>query len=578
MKFLRRLFFLLSLCLPLVAHAASLKIEIVGVKDKALLENIEAGLSIKQQQDYALSSPLRLRYLHEKAPKDIRKALEPFGYYNVAIDSSIQESNNNWVVRYAITLGAPVKVKAVDIQILGEGANDRAFNRLYRRLPLKAGMTLNHKTYQASRQQLLQMAADRGYFDANLTRHEIIVSPEENEAEIYLYLDTGNRYYLGDVTFAQDILDDDFLARFVRFAPGDPYHVNRVLDLQRALYGSEYFAQVDVRPQIEAAENNIVPIRVDLTPNKRNKYGLGVGFGTDTGFRGTLGWERRWVNRRGHHTRTSARVSQIGYLFSSNYIIPGKKPQTDSYEFSASQSEEDVNPYDNQLTQFSASKIFQTDTWQHTYSITPQYEDFTIADQHDQTFYLIPSAHWTRYFGRERFSITRDHGSRLGVEVRGGSDYALSETNFAQAQAQYKMVQPFTKRNRFIYTTLIGGTLVEDFDDLSPTLRFFTGGDQLLRGYDYKSIGSTNADGDVIGGKYVYTNSFEIDQLVYKQWGVAVFYDIGTATNDFSESFKNGVGGGIRWRSPVGPVRLDVARGLDSGGSYQVYVSIGPDL
>jgi translocation and assembly module TamA len=120
---------------------------------------------------------------------------------------------------------------------------------------------------------------------------------------------------------------------------------------------------------------------------------------------------------------------------------------------------------------------------------------------------------------------------------------------------------------------------VEDFGKLPTTERFFAGGDQSVRGYDYQSLAPEDASGDVIGGQYLTVGSIELDYLVVGNFGAAVFVDSGNAADDFLPSLKTGAGIGFRWRSPVGMLRIDVAHPFDDGnGGFRLHISIGPSL
>ena len=123
----------------------------------------------------------------------------------------------------------------------------------------------------------------------------------------------------------------------------------------------------------------------------------------------------------------------------------------------------------------------------------------------------------------------------------------------------------------------LGATQVNDFEELPTSLRYFAGGDNSVRGYDYKSLGPMK-DGKVVGGNNLWVNSIEYDYLVRPTWAVAAFYDIGNAADDFHLTLARGTGLGIRWISPIGPVRVDIARALDFPNGWHLHVSMGPDL
>jgi translocation and assembly module TamA len=124
-----------------------------------------------------------------------------------------------------------------------------------------------------------------------------------------------------------------------------------------------------------------------------------------------------------------------------------------------------------------------------------------------------------------------------------------------------------------------GGSVVSEFSELPPSKRFFAGGDNSIRGYAYDSLGPEDEDGNVKGGKYLMVGSIEFEHRLKDNWSAAAFYDAGNAFDSLTDPFRHGAGFGIRWRSPVGPVRLDLAFPLgDADRSWRIHINIGPDL
>ncbi len=125
----------------------------------------------------------------------------------------------------------------------------------------------------------------------------------------------------------------------------------------------------------------------------------------------------------------------------------------------------------------------------------------------------------------------------------------------------------------------VGGTETDDYASVPPSLRFFAGGDQSVRGYDYQSLSPTNSRGDRVGGRYMLAVSGEYQFALTPTWRLATFADHGNAFNSLEiPSLKSGVGFGVRWVSPVGPLRLDLAHPLDGTGGVRLHFSMGPEL
>ncbi len=161
----------------------------------------------------------------------------------------------------------------------------------------------------------------------------------------------------------------------------------------------------------------------------------------------------------------------------------------------------------------------------------------------------------------------------------GGVEGVVFDATFLQATLSGKaIISPFDQW-RLIGRGSLGATAVDAIDVLPPSLRFYTGGDNTLRGYGYKSIGTRDSSGEIIGGKYLVLGSIEVEKTVYEQWSLAAFWDVGTATDDLNLNFHQGVGCGVRFRLPFGQIRLDVASAItEDGNPLRLHFMVGGDL
>ncbi len=567
---------LLTACAGSVAHGAGIVVVIEGVEGE-LLENVRNSLSIEQYEDDANLSRNWVWRLHSKAVEEIHTALKPYGYYRPTVEKALLRLEDGWKASYTIDTGDVVPIGSADVQVLGEAQADPAFGKLLKEQPLLAGAPLDQVRYDKLKVGLQKLALELGYFDAEFTQHEIRLDLEAYEANIVLHFDSGPRYRFGPVTFEQNPLSEDFLDRYVRFKPGDAYSTSAVLSLQDALSGSDYFSSVDVNPRRDKAEGLQVPVDVNLEPGKRNKYGFGVGYGTDTGVRVSAGFERRRVNRRGHRLAAGVQLSQIKNSLSAKYLVPLKDPRTEQLAFSAGYFDSDTEGVISKTTTLGVTRSGKRWGLNETIGLKFQREDFTAGDEDGTAFLLMPEASWIWLRANDLTYTT--HGARLQFTLRGASESLLSDMSFLQARLQAKYIRKVFAASRIILRGDAGTSLVPDFQDLPATVRFFAGGDQSVRGYAYESLGPDDANGDVIGGKHLLVGSVEYEQHIIDKWSAAVFFDTGNAIDDFSDSLKSGAGVGVRWLSPVGLIRVDVASALSRDGNpLRLHLVIGPDL
>ncbi|WP_324768116.1 autotransporter assembly complex family protein [Pokkaliibacter plantistimulans] len=576
---IRRLSFVTALTLSFSAWAAdapSLKVKIEGVKGE-LADNVEAYLGIEKLTKGTLPGPARIRYLHRQAELQIAQALAPFGYYRPHIESNLEQQGDNWIAHYVIDPGTAVPYGKINVQISGPGEKDRVLQGVIRDSGLKSGKPLRHADYEALKSKLQSQAADRGYYDAHFTTQTLAIDMADYQANIDLILDTGPRYRIGAVRFADAPVRKSLLERYVTFERGDYVSTRRLLDLQSSLVDSEYFSRVEVQPQWDEAQGDEVPVDVVLEPNKRTRYRFGVGYGTDTGARMRFDQTRRWINDRGHRFNTSILLSQVNNDLVLNYIIPGKHPQTDQYTFRTQYSTENSDTTDSTTLAVGSSWQKKLDNgWQRIMSLDLEQEDYTVDDEEYSSLFLIPSSTWS--VTRSRNPLRAAEGYRLSFALRGAAESVLSDTNFVQAEASGKYVTTLTPRTRLLTRADLGATWAGDFDQIPTSHRFYAGGDNSIRGYGYKELGPTNSSGSVIGGKYLVVGSVEADYQFKEDWRVAAFVDTGNAFNDYRESMVTGAGFGLRWQSPVGPVRIDLAKPLNDERSFRIHFTLGPDL
>jgi translocation and assembly module TamA len=572
------LLFVLALFFYLETAEASVtaKVTVEGVEGK-VLENVLKYLRIEQQKkDPDLTDGI-IRRLHGRAEEDIRSALQPFGYYNPSVLGELRREDSSWHATYRIDPGEAVTVSDLDIRITGTGADDEGLKKSVGDFPIKMGDILVHARYEKGKRALLDLALNRGYLDAAYDASRVEVHPVNNSATILLLFATGPRYRFGEVSFKQDALRPEFIERFVRFKKGDLFSFSDLSRLQSDLRNSDYFSEVDVRHRRDLAEELEVPVEVTLVPRKRNAYAFGVGFGTDTGARASVGWENRRINRWGHKLGAILRVSEIKSNLTSRYTVPLANPSTDYRAYTVGLFEEDTKTYESDIFGAGLSLNHTYNRWRRTISINYVREDFTVASDSGQSDLIIPVASWTYVKADDRLYTT--HGWRVLFEVKGAYEDLISDSTFIQLLLQPKFIYGVGGFGRFILRGEGGTTLVDDFSGLAASQRFFAGGDQSVRGYDYKTLGPTDENGDVTGGEHLLVGSIEYEQRIYKNWSAAIFYDVGNAIHKLSDPYKEGAGFGIRWLSPVGPIRVDLAFALSKPGDpLRLHLSIGPDL
>lgn len=553
---------------------------VVDGVDGALLKNVMSYLSIATYQDAPDLSESLVERLDARAPGQIRQALQPFGYYDAPVESKLTPDGDGWTAHYTVTLPPPVRIRHIDVVLAGEGRGDPAYDSFFQSLPYHPGDPLDQKLYEDSKRTLQELAARRGFIDARFTKTELAVNPQEHWADITLRFNTGSRYYFGDVSFMQDFLDPEFLARYVKFKPGDPFDNAALLNLQYALNDAGYFNSVNVEALRQQAADKRIPIRVSLTPSLRNKYTIGAGYGTDTGPRLTLGWTNRRINSEGHTLGVQAQFSHIMESFLVNYTVPLSDPATERLIYSYGNSRQQPNPgVTDYINMVGVARFSSAGVWSLNQYVQLERDRSEVeGSPPTRNTLLLPGVTVSRVDSDDLILPTR--GYRLSADLRGANNALFSDTSFAQLHLIAKLILPLGDMTHLLLRGEVGGTALKSGQSLPISQSFFAGGDQSVRGFSYNSLGPRNADGVNIGGKDLMVGSIEIDQMFGPIFGIAGFVDTGDAMNSFRTSLEKGVGAGLRWRTPIGMVRFDVAHPVKRPDldRVRVHISIGPDL
>ncbi|KXS35339.1 MAG: hypothetical protein AWU56_1031 [Idiomarina sp. T82-3] len=570
--------YLLALCALLICTHLQAKVDVAfdGVEGR-LLDNIKSYVQIanlNQDKDYRA---FQIRFLFKRAEDEIRTALEPFGYYNVEIKSQLDSTESGWQARYSIALNDPVRIARVNWKLKGDAEDDKVFRSVLSQSPLKHGAVFEHAPYEQIKTQLLSLAAQRGYRDAEWEKANVRVDIETNTAVIDAIFSSGERYHFGDIEFNSEYISEDLLQRYPRFEKSEAFNTSSLSDLQVNLSESGYFETVQVNALWDQAAKSQVPIQVDTTPNQRSHYRFGLGYGTDTGARISAGFDRRWINPRGHLFKSQLQLSQFESRLTALYQIPGPRPQTDSYQFRSQLADKTTDSQESQLIKIGAAEIRAFNHWQYDIGAFWLNEDFEIGEQRGNAQLLVPTVEWRFLSADERININR--GWRANFSIQTASRDLLSEADLIRGRFELKSVVPLLDSWRLLARAEVGAMYTDSFEAIPPSLRFFAGGDQSVRGYAYEQLGPEDGSGDVIGGRYLAVASAEIDYRFAENWRIAAFTDIGNAMLEPNQPLKQSVGIGFRWISPIGSVRIDFAQAIDEPNKpWRIHLTIGPDL
>jgi len=510
--------------------------------------------------------------------KRFRKASRAVGYYDAQFTPNLRLIDNCWKITISTKANRPIKVKQIQLKLKGEGLSQKEFRELRNNPPYRSGDVLNHKKYTDYKQKLKEVSQTYGYFDAVFEEHEITVNPQRYTAKVNLGFNTGKRYRFGKVKIQQTVLNKKVVQNFLQIKEGDLYSSERLIKQQQLLQNSGYYANIKIDALHKQATNQHVPIEIKLTAKKRNAYKFKVGYGTDTGPRISAELERRWTGSKGQRLNLSATASTKISTFTARLTEPKANPEDDSLSYLFEWKQDINDDITSRSLKLGAEYTRKTPSdWQQTAAIT-YLRDTTQVDNKVATQSQLTLLGLRAEKTKADNLLFPLHGWHLKGEVQGAIKNVLSDQNILQFKGESKYIKKIGA-GRFIGRLNLGYTLEGSLDTLPKSLRFFAGGGQSVRGYGFETLGEINDEGKTIGGQHLLTSSLEYDYPIIDGWGAAAFIDAGNAFNDWSNpDLKLGMGIGARWRSPVGPVRIDIGWPKDRFKDPHLHLSIGADL
>jgi translocation and assembly module TamA len=583
------------------AVRASVSVEVRGVDD-AIRANVLVYLSFERYKHTSDLSAETLERLHDRVEREVQSAMRPFGYYDPKVHSELENTaHGDWRVNIDIDPGPPILVDLIDVQVHGAGVADPLFTKITANLPVHRGDRLNHAAYDNLKGELQRTAATYGYLDAKLTRSELVVDPQNHKATVGIEMQTGERYRFGATTIEQSAVSDALVRRYLRYRKDEPFDLTEILRTQFALDDAQYFSNLEVLPAEPDRETHVVPVSIKAGPSRRNWYSFGGGYATDTGPRGTLTWENRRLNSRGHRFNVLIQAAQVTkYQVQSNYIIPIGDPAVEKLTLQGVVEQRQLADVTTRNVYVQPSVTRVAGNWQYVGFVQALKTTGESAAQTRTDRLLIPGINIASvpkgYLGEPIFQ----HG--VFLEVKGSDGIIGGNSTFIQMHLTGVRVFDIHPKWHLLVRDELGATLVSRFSELPVLERFFAGGDNSVRGFAYNDLSPTQsvcqkdpttgkdvltANGTCqvigavkVGGKDVITGTVEVIRDLPRNFGIAAFFDYGNAFDRFGGTpLEYSVGLGFRVRLPVVTLGVDIAEPISRpGASPRLHINFSPKL
>jgi translocation and assembly module TamA len=540
-----------------------------------LREQLGRGLQLARWQDDPQMTPELLRRLVDEAVVEARQALAADGHFSALVSYSIDRDVTPWSVVIHVEPGTRTTVSGFEITFTGPATDDPEAARLLRQVRsewlLRPGMPFTQQAWNEAKRDAVRRLASWRYAQARIASSRARVDAEANTALLEITLDSGPPFVFGDVTVrGSERYPAAITANLSPVEPGTPYD-REVLELYtRRLLEPGYFAGARVELEPESAVDGRAPVRASVIEGNSQSIEGGVSFTTDRGVR--LEAQHRNVDlfESAWRGRSSFRWDELTQEARYDLDAPPLPGARWWNVFVAAKNEVIQNEEDRE---FSAGIAHN---WAGKGSpvsifVSGHLEEQQVSGQAIDNRQAV-------FFGfrvgfRETDAVVLPRRGYFGQFTGGVAPENLSTQHFVRGTGRVTLLVPLARNDDLTLRAEAGLVVADSREGIPSTFLFRTGGDQTVRGYDFESLGVRQGDA-VVGGRYLGIGSVEYTHWFSPLWGLAAFVDGGNAwdTGDFDPAF--GIGGGVRFRTPIGPVRADVAYG-ERVESWRLHFSVG---
>lgn len=520
----------------------------------------------------------QLRRLVRLAPGQIRELLAAEGYYSPQVEANMTGRDGDWVVTLMVDPGEPVLVSSFELQVVGpfddgSEANRARLEKMRGDWGLLPGAVFRHEDWESAKRKALRSLLLERYPMAAIKDSSATVNPETRRVELRAILASGPAFTLGALGI-QGLrrYPASIVERLSPIVPDEPYSQAKLLELQSRLQNSPYFASVAVSVDTDPSHPEKVPVRVEVSENPAKKLGFGIGMSTDTGARGMVDYrdlnflENAW--RLGGTLKLDRKIQSLGGDL--QFPLTGKGYR-DSINVLLERT--DIEGTLNQKLAMGAKRTFIKGKTETAYGLRYFAETQDIAGAtNSRSAALAPSYSWTLRNVDHILYPTR--GNLVNLQADAAARALLSDRSFLRGYGRAVYFHPLGKRDQLILRGELGVVAASGRDGIPSDYLFRSGGDQTLRGYAYQSLGVRQGNA-VVGGRYLAVAGAEYVHWLTPKWGAAVFVDSGNAADNLRDLAPvHGYGAGARWKSPVGPLNLDIAYGQKTQ-ALRLHFSVG---
>src|SRR6185503_6564065 len=473
--------------------------------------------------------------------------------------------------------GERTSVAEVEIRFRGPATLDAAAKRNFRRVrqswPLRRGEPFRQADWEAAKRVAVREMQSWRYAAASIAESRATIDPQSNRASLLVEIESGPPFKFGELRVSgTKRYHQDLVTNLSPIRPGDDYDRDTVLLYQRRLLETGYFAsvQADIDPQPRLAEGS--PLRVSVIEASSQHFETGLSYNTDVGLRAEIAYSNQDIFDSAWRFRSALKLDQKIQDLRLDFDSP-PRPGAQWYNFFTSARQQDIQNERTREFAVGMARNFGFERTPTAWLLSWQLEEQYVLGEEPDTRYAV-------YFGHRRtFRHTDDivsprNGYYGNVEVGGTPGEPLASRAFLRLVASGTYFFALGRRDDVLLRAEAGGVASNSREGIPSTFLFRTGGDQTVRGYAFQSLGVRQGEA-IVGGRRLAVGSAEYIRWIGESWGLAGFVDAGDAWDSgirFTPALGYGVG--VRVRTPIGPIRADLAHGVRVGG-YRVHFSVG---
>nr|WP_322014587.1 autotransporter assembly complex family protein [Paraburkholderia sp. J12] len=548
----------------------------IDATPRELRKLLEAHLDIARFATRKDVSDDQFGFLVTATPQQVRDLASTDGYFSPVVRTDVRTVNGKRSVRVSVDPGPRTTISAIDLSFRGPVLTEdkKQENAARFAFSLHDGDPFTQSGWSDAKGAALKTLQSRRYLGAKIVQSEARIDPLKHDAKLSVTFDSGPTFTMGALDVSGTRRYPASIVTDVNpVSPGEIYDVNRVTELQRQLQNTPYYASVAIDVDDNTQKPLETPLHVKVSEYPYNSFRGGVGYSTDTGphvqgsytYLNTFGaaWPLQVQGRLDQ-------IQQYGQIQLS--MPPGPRAWTNSALISYTTT--DVSDTRIYSVRGGVQRTRTSQNYDYSYSL------FYYQDRLDQNAgpptiarALVPQWSWTRRDVDD--PLFPRSGNLVHVEAGFAVKNALADATFARGYMRGQQYLPIGRDDLVLFRAELGGVFTGSSSSNVPaSLLFRAGGSNSVRGYAFDSIGN-DVDGSILPTKYLVTGSAEYQHWFNRDWGAATFFDVGTATDTWGEKvFYPGAGFGARWRSPVGPVNIDVAYGFRTR-SVRPYLTLG---